>query len=61
MISYTGVGGSNGSVDVDGGNTSSHTLIGFTNGVTYTIMIVGTASSGIPSAPVIAGTVGLCK
>ena len=60
-ISYTGGGGSSDSVDVDGGNTNSHTLMGLTNGETYTISIVGTASSGIPSAPVEAGTVALSK
>ena len=58
-ISYTG----GGSVDVDGGNTNSHTLTGLTNGQTYTISIVGTSSSSavIPSAPVLPGTVGLGK
>ena len=57
-ISYTGGGGS---VDVDGGNTNSHTLMGLSNGETYTISIVGTASPGIPSTPVEAGAVSLCK
>ena len=58
-ISYTG----GGSVDVDGGNTNSHTLTGLINGQTYTISIVGTSSSSgvLPSAPVSAGTVGLGK
>ena len=51
-ISYTGGGGSSDSVDVDGGNTNSHTLMGLTNGEKYTISIVGRASSGFPSAPV---------
>ena len=60
-ISYTGGGGSSDSVDADGGNTNSHTLMGLINGETYTISIVGTASSGLPSAPMGAGTVGLCK
>ena len=49
-------------MDVDGGNTNSHTLTGLINGLTYTISIVGTSSSSsavIPSAPVSAGTVGL--
>ena len=59
-ISYTGGGGSSDSVDVDGG-TNSHTLMGLTNGETYTISIVGAASPGLPSAPVEAGTVVLCK
>ena len=58
-ISYTGGGGSSGSVDVDGGNTNSHTLMGLTNGETYTISIVGRASPGLPSDPGEAGTVAL--
>ena len=50
-------------MDVDGGNTNSHTLTGLTNGQTYTISIVGTSSSSAvtPSSPVSAGTVGLGK
>ena len=50
-------------MDVDGGNTNSHTLTGLTNGQTYTISIVGTSSSSavIPSAPVLPETVGLGK
>ena len=61
-ISYTGGGGgSSGSVDVDGGNTNSHTLMGLTNGETYTISIMGTASPSLPSTPVEAGTVALSK
>ena len=50
-------------MDVDGGNTNSHTLTGLTNGQTYTISIVGTSSSSdvVPSAPVLPGTVGLGK
>ena len=59
-ISYTGGGGgSSDSVDVNGGNTNSHTLMGLTNGETYTISIMGTASPGFPSTPVEAGTVAL--
>ena len=47
-------------MDVDGGNTNSHTLTGLINGQTYTISIVGTSSSvGLPREPVSAGTVGL--
>ena len=49
-ISYTGGGGSSGSVDVDGGNTNSHSLMGLTNGETYTLLFVVTASLGLPSA-----------
>ena len=49
-------------MDVDGGNTNSHTLTGLINGQTYTISIVGTSSSvGLPREPVSAGTVGLGK
>ena len=59
-ISYTGGGGSSDSVDVDGGNTNSHTLTGLINGETYTISVVGTAlPSLLPSAPVQAGPVAL--
>ena len=48
-------------MDVDGGNTNSHTLSGLTNGQTYTISIMSTSSSPAvtPSAPVSAATVGL--
>ena len=60
-ISYTGGGGSSGSVDVDGGNSNCHSLMGFTNGETYTITIVSKTSPGLPSTPVEAGTVSLCK
>ena len=60
-ISYTGGGGSSDSVDVDGGNTNSHTLMGLTNGETYTISVVGTASHSTLSTPVEAGTVALGK
>ena len=60
-ISYTGGGSSSDSVDVDVGNTNSHTLVGLTNGETYTISIVGTASPGLPSDPMEAGTVALSK
>ena len=60
-ISYTGRGGSSDSVDVDGGNTTSHTLIGLTR-ESYNISIVGTASLGLPSTQVEAGRVYLyCK
>ena len=57
-ITYTG-GGSSDSVAV--GDTNSHTLMGLTNGETYTISIVGTSSSSyvLPSPPVSVGDVGL--
>ena len=60
-ISYTGGGGSSDSVYVDGSSTNSHILMGLTNGETYTISIVGTASPGFPSDPVEAATVALCE
>ena len=47
-------------MDVDGGNTNSHTLTGLINGQTYTISIVGTSSSSV-GLPVSAGTVDLGK
>ena len=51
-----------GSETVSDGSTETHTLTGLVNGETYTISIVGTASSpGPPRAPVEAGTVGLSK
>ena len=41
-------------MDVDGGNTNSHTLTDLINGQTYTISIVGTSSSDVlPSPPII--------
>ena len=49
-------------MDVDGGNTNSHTLMGLTNGETYTISVAGTSSSTVlPSPPVSAGDVALGK
>ena len=48
-------------MDIDGGNTNSHTLMGLTNGEIYTIFVVGTAPPGLPSAPVEAVAVPLCK
>ena len=44
-------------MDVDGGNTNSHILTGLTNAEIYTISVVGTTSSNLPSPPVVAGTV----
>ena len=62
-IYYTRAGSSSDSVDVAGGNTNSHTLMGLTNGETYTISIAGTSSisSVMPSPPVTAGDVALGK
>ena len=51
-------------MDVDGGNTNSHTLTGLVNGETYTISVAGKSSSSstvLPSPPVSAGTVDLGK
>ena len=60
MISYTG-GGSSDSVAV--GNTNTHTLMGLTNGETYTISIVGTSSlsGAMLRAPLLVGDVALGK
>ena len=41
-ISFTG-GGSSDSVDISGGDTSSHTLTSLTRGETYEVSIVGTS------------------
>ena len=62
-IYYNRAGGSSDSVDVDGGNTNSRTLMGLTNGETYTIYVAGTSSSSgvLPSPPVSAGDVALGK
>ena len=59
-ITYTG-GGSSDSVAV--GNTNTHTLMGLTNGETYTISIVGTSSSSgaMLRAPLLVGDVALGK
>ena len=60
-IYYTRAGGSSDSVDVDGGNTNSRTLMGLTNGQTYTISVAGTSSTSgvLPSPPESAGDVAL--
>ena len=62
-IYYTRAGGSSDSEGVDGGNTNSRTLMGLTNGETYTISIAGRSSSStvVPSPPVSAGDVALGK
>ena len=60
-ISYTEGRGSSGTVDVDGGNTNSHTLMGLTNGEIYTISNMSTSSPALPSSLVVAGIVLLCK
>ena len=61
-IYYTRAGGSSDSEDIDGGNTNTHTLMGLTNGETYTISIVGrssTSSTVLPSPPLSAEDVAL--
>ena len=63
-IYYTRAGGSSDSVDIDGGNTNSRTLMDLTNGETYTISVAGRSSSSstvLPSPPVTAGDVALGK
>ena len=59
-ITYTGGGSSDG---VAVGDTNTHTLMGLTNGETYTISIAGTSSSSgvLPSPPVSVGDVALGK
>ena len=60
-ISYTGGGDSSGSVDVYR-YTNKLILTGLTNGVIYTVSIMGTSyRTVLPSTPVEAGTVALCK
>ena len=60
-IYYTRAGGSSDSVDVDDRNTNSRTLMGLTNGETYTISIAGRSSTVLPSPPVSAGDIALGK
>ena len=50
-------------MDVDGGNTNSHTLMSLTNGETYTISVAGTSTSSgvLPSPPVTAEEIALGK
>ena len=60
-ITYTREGGSSDSVAV--GDTNTHTLMGLTNGETYTISIAGTSSSSgaMLRAPLLVGDVALGK
>ena len=62
-IYYTRAGGSSDSVDIEGVNTNSRTLMGLTNGETYTISVAGTSSSStvLPSPPESAGLIALGK
>ena len=49
-------------MDIDGGSTVAHTLTNLQNGETYTISIVATSSSVLPSESVLADmTVGLSE
>ena len=48
IISYID-GSSSGSVTVDGGSIDSHTLMDLQNGATYTISIVATSETSLPS------------
>ena len=60
-ITYTREGGSSDSVAV--GDTNTHTLMGLTNGETYTISIAGTSSSSgaMLRAPLLVGDFALGK
>ena len=60
IISYTSDSDS-GSVTVSDGSTDMETLNGLRNGDTYTISIVATSDTGLPSASVMATDVGLGK
>ena len=61
-IDYDSSGGDSGSVTVSGGFTNEYTLNGVQNGDTYTISIVATPDTGLPSESVPADMgVGLCK
>ena len=60
-IDNDSIGGDSDSVDIDGGSTT-HTLMNLQNGDTYTISIVATSSSDLPSESVLADmTVGLSE
>ena len=51
-ISYDNGAGSSDSEPVDGGSTDSHTLMNLLNGATYTISIVATSETSLPSESV---------
>ena len=59
-INYDSSGGDSGNVTVSGGSTDMETLTGLQNGDTYTISIVATSDTALPSESV-AVSVGLCK
>ena len=63
-IDYDSIGGDSDSVVTSGGSTDplTHTLMNLQNGDTYTISIVATSSSDLPSESVLADmTVGLSE
>ena len=63
IIYYTNDDNTGGdSVDIDGGSTDEYTLMNLHNGDTYTISIIATSSSVLPSESVLADmTVGLSE
>ena len=62
IISYDNGAGSSDSVPVSGGSTDNHTLMDLLNGATYTISIVATSETSLPSDSVAADmTVSLGK
>ena len=63
-IDYDSIGGDSNSVVTSGGSTNplTHTLMNLQNGDTYSISIVATSSSDLPSESVLADmTVGLSE
>ena len=52
IISYDNGAGSSDSETVDDGNTDSHTLMDLQNGDTYTVSIVATSETSLPSVSV---------
>ena len=51
-IDYDSSGGDSGSVTVSGGSAAMETLTGLQNGETYTISIVATSDTALPSESV---------
>ena len=61
-IDYDSSGGDSGNVTVSGGSTDMETVTGLQNGDTYTISIVATSDTVLPSESVPADmSVGLCE
>ena len=52
IISYDNGAGNSDTVPVDGGNTNQEDLTGLQNGATYTISIVATSETSLPSESV---------